>query len=73
MFAGIGHGLGLRLAFQAFVQRGDLGADVADLVNGVMRLRDPVADFQQQVKLFFHVLLGGFKPRIGLDLQRLRE
>jgi len=70
LFSGFRHGFGLRLVFQALVQRGNLRPDVTNLVDGVMGLRDPITNLEQQVKLFLQVLLCDLESRVGLDFQR---
>ena len=60
LLARIGNDFCMRIIFQALIQRGNLPADVADLVDGIMGLRDSLTDFYQQIKLLFQVLLRGF-------------
>src|SRR5262249_42766977 len=68
--AGISHSFRLRLAFQTFVERGDLGTNIANLVDRVMRLGHAVANFEGQGELLLQVLLCDLYAGISLDLER---
>ncbi len=68
--AGIGDGLGARITLEALVDGVDLLAEIADLVDGVIGLRDLFADLDEQIELFLQIGLGHFEAGIRLDLQR---
>ena len=68
--AGIGNGLGARVALQALVNRMDLLAKIANLDDGIVRFRDLVTDLEKQIELLGQILLTDLQPRISFDLQR---
>ena len=68
--AGIGNGLGARVALQALVNRMDLLAKIANLDDGIVRFCDLVTDLEKQIELLGQILLTDLQPRISFDLQR---
>ena len=70
LLTGIGNDFRVRIVFQAFIQCGNLPANIANLIHSVMRLGHTLMYFHEQIKLFFQVLLSYFQPGISFDLQR---